>query len=293
MKNVFSHQLITLRRQKKLSQSSLANKLYVSRQSISKWENGDSDPSIENLINLSETFNVDLDYLVFGTNNADNLVIKLNQIRKSFDQPVLKGIDLEIYSRDRIALLGSNGAGKSTLFKIIIGLMKADSGRVENHINNLNSLNVMPQDNVLIDGFKLIEQIKLTAAINKITSKTFIQDMIKKFNLVNYVNTNVSDLSGGQKRRLSLLLSLLRPSKLLLLDEPTVGMDLETIDFFWNYLDHVSGSIVTITHDFNQIDKFFSRVVLLKNGRIDQNVSVDTIHSHNQTIEQWYRHFND
>ncbi|UQS86221.1 ATP-binding cassette domain-containing protein (plasmid) [Nicoliella spurrieriana] len=293
MKNIFSHQLITLRRQKKLSQSSLANKLYVARQSISKWENGDSDPSIENLINLAEIFNVDLDYLVFGTNNADNLVLKLSQIQKSFYQPVLKGVDLEIYSRDRIALLGSNGSGKSTLFKIIIGLMKADSGRIENHINNLDSLNVMPQDNVLIDSFKLNEQVQLTAAINKITSKTFIQDMIKKFSLTPYINTNVSKLSGGQKRRLSLLLSLLRPSKLLLLDEPTVGMDLETIDFFWNYLDHVSGSVVTVTHDFNQIDKFFSRVVLLKNGIIDQNVSVDTIHSHNQTIEQWYRHFND
>ena len=78
----------------------------------------------------------------------------------------------------------------------------------------------------------------------------------------------------------------------LILDEPTVGMDLESIDYFWHFIEKVSGSILVITHDFNQIDKFFSRVLLLKDGQISQDIPVKEIHQHNQTIEQWYRQHN-
>lgn len=93
------------------------------------------------------------------------------------------------------------------------------------------------------------------------------------------------------------MLSVLRQSKLLILDEPTVGMDLESIDYFWHFIENhfiekVSGSILVITHDFNQIDKFFSRVLLLKDGQISQDIPVKEIHQHNQTIEQRYRQHN-
>ncbi|KRL36655.1 XRE family transcriptional regulator [Liquorilactobacillus uvarum] len=293
MTNIFSHQLITLRRRKNLSQNDLARKLYVSRQSISKWENGEAEPGIDKLINLSEVLGVDLDFLILGKEKLNDLIIKISGLKKAFSQPVLQGINLNIYGKDRIALLGSNGAGKSTLAKIIYGEIEADSGHIENHINIRNDLNVMTQNDVLMGDLTVIEHVQLTALIDKVYSRTFIEQMIRKFRLEKQKNTYVSKLSGGQKRRLALLLALLRESKLLLLDEPTVGMDLSSIDFFWRYLDHVGGCVITITHDFNQIDKYFSRVLLLKDGKIAQDISVDKIHSHNQTIEQWYRQYND
>lgn len=293
MQNIFSHQLITLRRRKNLSQNDLARKLYVSRQSISKWENGETEPGIDKLITLSEILGVDLDFLLLGKENLNDLIIKISDLKKSFTQPVLNGISLNIYGKDRIALLGSNGAGKSTLAKMIYGELTPDSGSITSHINNTDSLNVMPQEDVLMGDLKVIEHVQLAALIDQVYSKAFIAQMISKFRLEKQKNTYVSKLSGGQKRRLSLLLALLRESKLLLLDEPTVGMDLSSIDFFWRYLDHVGGCVITITHDFNQIDKYFSRVLLLKDGKIAQDVAVDTIHSHNQTIEQWYRQYND
>lgn len=292
MENVFSEQLITLRQKKKLSQHALAQKIFVTRQSVSKWENGDAEPSIDKLISLAEILNVDLNHLLIGQQSTADLIMSINHLTKSFTQPVLNDINLNIYGRDRIALLGSNGAGKSTLVKIMYNTIKADSGEIKRYINMRDDLNIMTQDDILISDLKLIEQIELSARINQVYAKTYIEQLLDQFRLRQVAHTYISKLSGGEKRRLSLVLSLMRPSKLLILDEPTVGMDLESIDLFWKHMDHVGGAVLTITHDFNQIDKYFSRVILLKDGQIKRDDRVSDIHAHNQTIEQWYRQFN-
>lgn len=292
MENVFSEQLITLRQKKKLSQHALAQKIFVTRQSVSKWENGDAEPSIDKLISLAEILNVDLNHLLIGQQSTADLIMSINHLTKSFTQPVLNDVNLNIYGRDRIALLGSNGAGKSTLVKIMYNTIKADRGEIKRYINMRDDLNIMTQDDILISDLKLIEQIELSARINQVYAKTYIEQLLDQFRLRQAAHTYISKLSGGEKRRLSLVLSLMRPSKLLILDEPTVGMDLESIDLFWKHMDHVGGAVLTITHDLNQIDKYFSRVILLKGGQIKRDDRVSDIHAHNQTIEQWYRQFN-
>lgn len=288
----FPHQLLKLRTEKQLSQAELATRLFVSRQAVSKWENGDAEPSIDKLILLAKVFKVSLDRLILGTNDFNQPLVKLNNIVKTFNSPVLNSLDLTIHNNERIALLGSNGAGKTTLVKIIEGALQPNEGTVKWYFNKNDSLNIMSQENILIPTLKVKEQIILTAAITKVDSKQRIYYLLDQFKLSSQQNTIIAKLSGGQKRRLSLLLSVLRQSKLLILDEPTVGMDLESIDYFWHFIEKVSGSILVITHDFNQIDKFFSRVLLLKDGQISQDIPVKEIHQHNQTIEQWYRQHN-
>ncbi|OCX49334.1 ABC transporter [Limosilactobacillus reuteri] len=288
----FPHQLLKLRTEKQLSQAELAKRLFVSRQAVSKWENGDAEPSIDKLILLAKVFKVSLDRLILGTNDFNQPLVKLNNIVKTFNSPVLNSLDLTIHNNERIALLGSNGAGKTTLVKIIEGALQPNEGNVKWYFNKNDSLNIMSQENILIPTLKVKEQIILTAAITKVDSKQRINYLLDQFKLSSQQNTIIAKLSGGQKRRLSLLLSVLRQSKLLILDEPTVGMDLESIDYFWHFIEKVSGSILVITHDFNQIDKFFSRVLLLKDGQISQDIPVKEIHQHNQTIEQWYRQHN-
>lgn len=288
----FPHQLLKLRTEKQLSQAELATRLFVSRQAVSKWENGDAEPSIDKLILLAKVFKVSLDRLILGTNDFNQPLVKLNNIVKTFNSPVLNSLDLTIHNNERIALLGSNGAGKTTLVKIIEGALKPNEGTFKWYFNKNDSLNIMSQENILIPTLKVKEQIILTAAITKVDLKQRINYLLDQFKLSSQQNTIIAKLSGGQKRRLSLLLSVLRQSKLLILDEPTVGMDLESIDYFWHFIEKVSGSILVITHDFNQIDKFFSRVLLLKDGQISQDIPVKEIHQHNQTIEQWYRQHN-
>ena len=292
MENIFKSQLSALRQKKHLSQELLAQKLFVSRQSISKWENGESEPNIDKLISISEIFSVNLDFLLAGHTHGDALILELKNLNKSFKNPVLKDVNLSIYGRDRIALLGSNGSGKTTIVNTILGNIIPDKGNVVKHFNTQDDLSVMTQENCLIGSLKVREQIALSLKIYDAYSKINIDAMLKKFRLTEQSEVIVDQLSGGQKRRLALLLTLIKPSKLLILDEPTVGMDLESIDLFWDYLDHVGGSVVTITHDFNQIDNHFTRVVLLKDGVIKSDESVANIHSNNQTIEHWYRLMN-
>lgn len=289
MKNIFAHQLGKLRTEQQLSQNDIASQLFVSRQAVSKWENGDTEPNLDNLISLARLFNVSLDNLVTGSKDPDTLLLTVNHLKKTFNKPVLKDVTFSINNYERIALLGSNGAGKSTLIKILIGLLNPDSGKIKYYFNLKQDLNVMPQDDVLIPDLTVMEQAKLAALINKVYQPKYINNLLIKFKLYDQANQFIQKLSGGQKRRLSLLISTLRSAKLLILDEPTVGMDLTSIDFFWKLLDQRNGSTIVVTHDFNQIDKYFSRVWLLKNGIIAHDISVKEIHSHHQTIAQWYR----
>lgn len=185
-------------------------------------------------------------------------------------------------------MLGCNGAGKSTLFKIIAGQVKSDSGLIKTQLDFKNDIGMMPQDDLLIKDLTVKELVLLKAYMNKL--KDFeVESMLSKVELSDKKKDLVGDLSGGQQRRLSLLLSLLNNPRLLFLDEPTTGMDLASIDNFWELLKDSSCTSVIVTHDFNQIDQFFSRVLILKNGYILADESVAEIHKTGKTIEQYYR----
>ena len=216
-------------------------------------------------------------------------MFSLHNIKKKFgSKNVLKDISFTIKEGDKIALLGCNGAGKSTLFKIIAGQVKSDSGLIKTQCDFKNDIGMMPQDDLLIKDLTVKELVLLKAYMNKL--KDFeVESMLSKVELSDKKKDLVGDLSGGQQRRLSLLLSLLNNPRLLFLDEPTTGMDLASIDNFWELLKDSSCTSVIVTHDFNQIDQFFSRVLILKNGYILADESVAEIHKTGKTIEQYYR----
>ena len=216
-------------------------------------------------------------------------MFSLHNIKKKFgSKNVLKDISFTIKEGDKIALLGCNGAGKSTLFKIIAGQVKSDSGLIKTQLDFKNDIGMMPQDDLLIKDLTVKELVLLKAYMNKL--KDFeVESMLSKVELSDKKKDLVGDLSGGQQRRLSLLLSLLNSPRLLFLDEPTTGMDLASIDNFWELLKDSSCTSVIVTHDFNQIDQFFSRVLILKNGYILADESVAEIHKTGKTIEQYYR----
>lgn len=216
-------------------------------------------------------------------------MFSLHNIKKKFgSKNVLKDISFTIKEGDKIALLGCNGAGKSTLFKIIAGQVKSDSGLIKTQLDFKNDIGMMPQDDLLIKDLTVKELVLLKAYMNKL--KDFeVESMLSKVELSDKKKDLVGDLSGGQQRRLSLLLSLLNNPRLLFLDEPTTGMDLASIDNFWELLKDSSCTSVIVTHDFNQIDQFFSRVLILKDGYILADESVAEIHKTGKTIEQYYR----
>lgn len=215
------------------------------------------------------------------------LVVK--DIYKEFkDKKVLKGVSFNVNKKDNIALLGNNGAGKSTLIKIISGQMDSKSGQIETKLNFNSEVGIMPQDDILIDGLTVKEIISLKLSMCGLKNEDYLF-WLKEVNLENCSNIFVGKLSGGQKRRLSLVLSMVNEPKIVFLDEPTTGMDLDAVDKFWELMRTKDFALVIITHDFNQIDTFFNRVLILNDGVIVSDTTVDKLHSFGQTIEEHYR----
>ena len=216
-------------------------------------------------------------------------MFKVEEVKKSFkNKEVLKGVSFSIGEGDKVALLGNNGAGKSTLLKIIAGQLAANSGKISTSLNYQTEIGMMPQGDILIDDLTVSDLVYLKSKMNQIDSIN-VDEFLDMVELRDFKNHYVSGLSGGQKRRLSLLLTILNSPKLIFLDEPTTGMDLESVDNFWKLLEKQNFTSVVVTHDFNQIDHFFTKVLILKNGRIAAHESVEEIHKAVKTIEQFYR----
>lgn len=216
-------------------------------------------------------------------------MFKVEEIKKSFkDKEVLKGVSFSVEEGDRVALLGNNGAGKSTLFKIISGQLIANSRSVSTTLDFQTEIGMMPQGDILIDDLTVLDLVILKTQMNKLNNVDY-DALLAMVDLGEHRNQYVGGLSGGQKRRLSLLLTILNSPKLIFLDEPTTGMDLESVDNFWKLLDEQKFTSVIVTHDFNQIDHFFTKVLILKDGRIAASDAVDKIHADGKTIEQYYR----
>lgn len=216
-------------------------------------------------------------------------MFKVIEIKKSFkNKEVLKGVSFTVEEGDKVALLGNNGAGKSTLLKIIAGQLQANAGRIETTLDFQTEIGMMPQGDILIDDLKVGDLVLLKCYMNQLEGID-IDALLKMVELEDFKNQYVLGLSGGQKRRLSLLLTILNEPRLIFLDEPTTGMDLESVDNFWHLLEEQKFTSVVVTHDFNQIDHFFTKVLILKDGRIAAQESVEEIHRKGQTIEQFYR----
>lgn len=216
-------------------------------------------------------------------------MFKVIEIKKSFkNKEVLKGVSFTVEEGDKVALLGNNGAGKSTLLKIIAGQLQANAGRIETTLDFQTEIGMMPQGDILIDDLKVGDLVLLKCYMNQLEDID-IDALLNMVELAGFKNQYVLGLSGGQKRRLSLLLTILNEPRLIFLDEPTTGMDLESVDNFWSLLEKQKFTSVVVTHDFNQIDHFFTKVLILKDGRIAAQESVEDIHRKGQTIEQFYR----
>lgn len=216
-------------------------------------------------------------------------MFKVIEIKKSFkNKEVLKGVSFTVEEGDKVALLGNNGAGKSTLLKIIAGQLQANAGRIETTLDFQTEIGMMPQGDILIDDLKVGDLVLLKCYMNQLEDID-IDALLKMVELEDFKNQYVLGLSGGQKRRLSLLLTILNEPRLIFLDEPTTGMDLESVDNFWHLLEEQKFTSVVVTHDFNQIDHFFTKVLILKDGHIAAQESVEEIHRNGQTIEQFYR----
>ncbi|MDF2514230.1 MAG: transporter related [Herbinix sp.] len=198
--------------------------------------------------------------------------IELNQIGKSFgEKQLIKDFTYILLPGDRIGIIGPNGCGKSTLLNILTGMLEPDSGTIET--GTTIKLGYFSQENEYMDEkLRVIDYIKETAEYIQTSEGTVsASQMCEKFLFTSSMQyTQITKLSGGEKRRLYLLKVLMEAPNILILDEPTNDLDIQTLTILEDYLETFPGIVVTVSHDRYFLDKIATRIFSFEDGSIRQ-----------------------
>ena len=210
--------------------------------------------------------------------------IEISSLRKIYDtgEEALKGIDLNIKKGSFFGLLGPNGAGKTTTIGILTGLVNKTSGsaRIMNHdiIKDYKlsrkSIGLSPQE-INLDVFFSIKQILTFQAgyygITKNIAVKKVDEVLKKLDLYHKRNETPRHLSGGMKRRVQIAKALVHDPPILILDEPTAGVDIELRHMLWDHLKNLNNegkTILLTTHYIEEAEKLCDEIAIIDNGTI-------------------------
>lgn len=208
--------------------------------------------------------------------------IKISGIHKHFGAlHALKGVDLEIERGEFFALLGPNGAGKSTLINILAGLMIPSAGSVsvmgfdvqQQYQQARQLLGVVPQELVFDPFFNVREMLRFQAGYFGYGSENdaWVDEILEGLGLTDKAHTNMRKLSGGMKRRALIAQALAHKPPVIVLDEPTAGVDVELRQMLWEFIKKLNRdghTIILTTHYLEEAETLCSRVAMMKHGEI-------------------------
>ncbi|CAG7840625.1 ABC transporter [Clostridium novyi B str. ATCC 27606] len=203
-------------------------------------------------------------------------VIEIEGLRKTYgDRNLIDNFSYIFTPGDRIGIIGKNGMGKSTLLNIIIDKIKADSGNID--IGETVRIGYFSQEyKGMDDNMRVIEYIREAAEFIKDAEGNSISatKMLERFLFPSELQYNyISKLSGGEKRRLYLLRVLMHAPNVLILDEPTNDLDIETLNILEEYIEFFNGTVITVSHDRYFLDKVCSKILSFEgNGKIIENI---------------------
>lgn len=208
--------------------------------------------------------------------------VQFNQVSKRFgDLLALDDINLTIQPGEFFALLGPNGAGKSTMINLLSGLLHPTAGSVQvmgydvikQYRQARRSLGVVPQELVFDPFFTLREMLRFQAGYfgKGSANDVWIDEVITGLGLSDKANTNMRRLSGGMKRRALIAQALVHKPPVIVLDEPTAGVDVELRYMLWEFIKRLNQqghTIILTTHYLEEAEELCSRVALVKQGKI-------------------------
>jgi len=219
-------------------------------------------------------------------------VIKIKGLMKSFGNfHVLKGIDLDVYKRENLVVLGKSGTGKSVLIKIIVGLLTPDSGEVKVLGQNVDQITYKEllalrlkvgfsfQNSALYDSMTVRENLEFPLVRNqksltKAEVNIAVEEMLDAVGLLNTINQMPSELSGGQRKRIGIARTLILRPEIMLYDEPTAGLDpitcLEINKLINEVQTRFHTSSIVITHDLTCAKSVGNRVAMLLDGQFQR-----------------------
>jgi ABC-2 type transport system ATP-binding protein len=207
--------------------------------------------------------------------------IQVEQVTKQYRElRALDGIDLEVQQGEFFGLLGPNGAGKTTLISIIAGLAQASSGRARvmgydvrtDYRQARRAIGVVPQELVMDPFFTVRETLQFQSGYFGIKNNSdWIDEVIEQLDLTDKANTNMRKLSGGMKRRVLVAQALVHKPPVIILDEPTAGVDVELRQGLWRFIRRLNAdghTIILTTHYLEEAQALCGRIAMLKQGRV-------------------------
>ena len=192
----------------------------------------------------------------------------------------LDGVSFDIEQGEFFGLLGPNGAGKTTLISILAGLAKATSGTVSVLGTNVNTqaaearkkLGVVPQELVFDPFFNVREALRFQSGYFGVThNDAWIDELLESLGLSDKANHNMRQLSGGMKRRMLVAQALVHKPPVIVLDEPTAGVDVELRQTLWQFiakLNKLGHTVLLTTHYLEEAEALCQRIAMLKNGKV-------------------------
>jgi ABC-2 type transport system ATP-binding protein len=216
--------------------------------------------------------------------------LKISQLKKTYDNnfQALKGIDIEVKKGDFFALLGANGAGKSTAIGIICSLVNKTEGDIEVFGYNIDTqreqvqehIGLVPQEfnfNIWEPVLEIILNQAGYYGIDRNTAKQRAEELLKHLDLWDKRNELAQNLSGGMKRRLMIARALIHNPKLLILDEPTAGVDIEIRRSMWGFLSQLNKAGTTIiltTHYLEEAESMCNNIAIINKGKVIESTSM-------------------
>jgi len=216
-------------------------------------------------------------------------LLEFQKIKKRFkEKDILNDVSFNIKQGEIFGLVGRSGCGKSTLLKILIGIVRADSGDIifegQNTIKKLNYLRqntgFATQENMLFEELTIRENSHYFGelyGIKKADIKKNFKELVDLMKLNGFEDTQINHLSGGMNKRANILVSLIHSPKLLVLDEPTEGLDSLLREALWVYINEINkkGTTILVTsHLLDEIEENCSRIAILKKGKVVSIASV-------------------
>lgn len=210
---------------------------------------------------------------------TQNNAIKIKNLYFKYDKDyVLENINLIVKEKDFLTILGPNGAGKSTLIKLILGLEKLEEGFIEifnkAFLSETINISYVPQNTNVNNNFP-IKVLEVVMMAQKDSKKRFFfysksekeeaMKVLKKVNMENFFSKKMSELSGGQKQKVLIARALFGKTKILLLDEPTSSIDLESCEQIYKILKKLNKkiTIIVISHDLSLVLKYANKAVYI------------------------------
>lgn len=224
------------------------------------------------------------------------MLLQLINLTKKFgDQTALNNINIEINTNEIIGLLGPNGAGKSTLMKSIVGALRIDEGQIlfngndigENEIETKKNIGFLPENNPLYSEMYVKEYLSFVADLHQV-SKQRIEEVIDLVGITPEKSKKISQLSKGYKQRVGLAQAILHAPDLLVLDEPTNGLDPNQIIEIRNLIREIGKekTVILSTHLMQEVEALCSRVILIHQGNIIQDTTIEEFKGKYGSLEE-------